>query len=255
MLYTEWVVIEAFGDESGIHKLGYACYGIGAFFFPSDARACIERDLATICARFGLSEELKWNRIGKFRATIEAAVEGLHFLLRSGCGFHAIVVEKDSFRKWKTGDQEEAFYLSYYEFARNLGKRFNEPIDLFIDDRSDRYPHRAEVLQTVTNRALEKVNASGTVSSITKVDSKLHRALQFTDILIGAITSDTNEYLGGKNPINVGKREVILRTAAMLGWDGLRYDTMPNSLFNIWHFPIEFRSRPGTRSIRFDRAS
>lgn len=249
------MAIEAFGDESGIHKVGYACYGIGAFFFPADATASIESELARICAAFGVQEELKWTRIAKYRPTLEAAISGIAFLLHAGYGFHAIVVEKSSFRKWTQGDQEEAFYTSYYQFARNLGKRFNEPIALFIDDRSDRYPHRAQVLQTVTNRALTKIAASGTVSSVTKVDSKTCRALQFADILIGAITADTNEYLGGGNPINEGKRELISRAAAVLGWDSLRYDTMPNAVVNVWHFPQEFRARPATRSVRISRDS
>jgi len=244
------MVIAAFGDESGIHKVGYACYGIGAFFFPADSTHIIENELAAICEQFGISEELKWNRIGKYQATIKAATCGLDFLLRAKCGFHAIVVEKASFRKWQSGDQEDAFYTSYYQFTRHLGKHFNEPIDLFIDDRSDRYPHRAEVLKIVTNRALAQIARSGTVSSVTKVNSKQHRILQLTDILIGAITSDTNEYLGGNNPINDGKRELIAMAGAMFGWDGLRYDTMPNSLVNIWHFPTEFRARPATRAIR-----
>jgi hypothetical protein len=246
--------IYAFGDESGIQKKGYACYGIGAFFFPAAMAERVNAEVESICAAYQVSEELKWSRINDYRATIEAGLEAIELLLGSGCGFHAMVVEKKSFHKWKT-DQEEAFYTSYYYLARHLGQQFVEPVHLFIDDKSDRYAHRVEVLHTVTNRALAKLQAVATVEEVTKIDSKKHRALQVADLLIGAITADTNAFLGGTNPVNQGKKEVISRLASLFGWDGLRYDTMPNSVLNIWHFPIEFRGRVPTRSIRLSPRS
>jgi hypothetical protein len=82
------------------------------------------------------------------------------------------------------------------------------------------------------------------------IDSNDSRILQLSDVMTGAITADTHRYLGGDAiPMNKAKAEIIRRIAALFEWDRLCYDTYPNPLINIWHFPREFRARPRTRHI------
>ncbi|HXH22847.1 MAG TPA: hypothetical protein VNN10_12545 [Dehalococcoidia bacterium] len=110
-----------------------------------------------------------------------------------------------------------------------------------IDNRTDHYPKRAETLQIITNHALAKIGSSGYVKELRKVDSKQQPILQIVDVLLGAITADTNQRLDRSYVLTPGKIEVIRRIAGLIGWDALSYDTYPNPAFNIWHFPIQFR--------------
>jgi hypothetical protein len=68
-------------------------------------------------------------------------------------------------------------------------------------------------------------------------------------MLTGAVAASHRVLLDPGAPLNFGKRLAIARMAALLGWDALHYDTMPNDKFNIWHFPIEYRAFPSTRKV------
>ncbi len=207
-----------------------------------------------ILSDHGLSDELKWTKIGSYRARSAAALAGVEMLLDAGARFDAILVEKSSYRKWRS-DKEDAFYHTYYQLARHIGRVSDGPVELRIDQRYDRYAKRLEVLEIVTNRALAKMADGRLVSSVSMLDSRDNPLLQFTDVLVGAVTSDTAHYLDSGVPINSGKRELVARLAELVGWPRLCYDTFPNGLFNVWHFPIEFRGRPGTRAVDLPRLS
>lgn len=244
-----------FGDESGIHKAGYTCYGIGGFILPTASIAEVERTLTAVFANYGFDRELKWTSIRGYRAAVEAGCKGVENLLVDGASFHAIIVNKSTYNKWISGDHEDAFYTTYYLLAKHASSSFSgSEIDLVIDDKSDRYPKRTEVLQKVTNNALTKLGSTGTVESVLKVDSKKSRLIQMSDIMIGAATASTNRFLGGSLELHPGKAEMIARLAGLLGWDDLAYDTWPNPHINLWHFPPEtFRGRPGTREVHLSR--
>ena len=72
-------------------------------------------------------------------------------------------------------------------------------------------------------------------------DSKLTPGIQVADMLTGAITAAHNLHEKPGLQIAPGKRLLIKRLAAVLGWTDLRFDTYPTSVFNIWHFPTEYR--------------
>ena len=238
----------AFGDESGIHRRKSPVYGIGCFVLRVEDVDPPSDRLRAILADHGLFDELKWTKIGSYRARSAAALAGIKMLLEADARFDAIVVEKSSYRKWRA-DREDAFYQTYYQLARHIGQASDGPVELRIDQRYDRYAKRLEVLEIVTNRALAKITESGFVTSVSMLDSKEHPLLQFTDVLVGAVTSDTSLHLDPSVPVNEGKRELIATLGGLVGWPRLCYDTFPNRWFNVWHFPIEFRNRPGTRSV------
>ncbi len=230
----------AFGDESGIHRRQSPVYAIGSFVVPEDSIAGLSADLRAVLTHHRISDELKWTKIGSFRARSAAAYDGVRLLLARGARFDAIVVEKATYRKWQV-NREDAFYHTYYQLARHIARAAGGPVQLQIDQRHDRYAKRAEVLEIVTNHALARIADSGVVKSVDMRDSKEHVLLQFTDVLVGALASDTALYVEPQVPVNRGKRELIVRLAGLVGWTRLCYDTFPNSAFNVWHFPIEFR--------------
>ncbi len=237
----------AYGDESGIHSGEYDCYGIGAVLVPADAVGDLSHALLSILESHGLQRELKWTAIRSHVVTRAASLACVEEVLRRGASFQIIVVSKRAYRLW-AGDQEVAFYKSYWQLARHMAKEAS--VDLVIDDRSDRYPRRAEVLHLVANRALAKMQAGGTVKSVRKADSRSEPLLQVADLLVGAVTCDTNRYLRSAFEVHAAKVSFIENLAKLLGWDRLCYDTMPsNGRFNIWHFPREFTGVPGTRPV------
>ncbi len=247
----DWI---GFADESGIHPASH-CYGIGAFVVPSNHVSLIEARARMILAEHGINYELKWNRVGKSGPIIEASLAGINLLLNSGASFHGIIVEKATYRKWRSA-QEEAFYTTYQLLASDIARSIESSFDFWIDFRSDSYAKRAEVMKIITNYTSARSPNAATLRDVSMVDSKDHAILQLTDVLIGAITADTHRFLTKSgDPLTPGKEEVIRRIAGLLGWERLCYDTFPSREFNVWHFPPEFRNRPGTRSTTFTPVS
>jgi hypothetical protein len=248
MMFVKRIMVKiAFCDESGTQGTNQ-CYGIGAFVVPVEEIPSIERSLRGVIAEHGIGYELKWTRLKAYRPDIEASCAGLNFLLNSGVPFYAIVVEKSTFRRWQS-HEEEAFYMTYQYLATHVARSSPEDFECWIDQRSDAYARRPEVMKLITNYRTKREAGTSELLDVRMVDSKQHLLVQMADVLVGAVTADTHRYLVGQGELNSGKEEVIRRIAAMVGWDKLHYDTMPNPEFNIWHFPIEFRARPSTRRI------
>jgi len=242
----------AFGDESGIQRRRSPTYTIGCFVVPVERLDDLSSGLQSILDHYGHDDEMKWTKVGSHRARSDATYDGVRMLLESGITFDAIVVEKSTYHKWSR-DREEAFYTTYYQLAEHIVQGTGEPVELRIDQRHDRYAKRAEVLGIVTNHAIANISASGHVTNVSMVESKSSRILQFTDVLVGAVNSDTSSALSADVQVNRGKNELIGRIAALVGWPRLCFDTMPNSVFNVWHFPPEFRARPETRRVQPSR--
>ena len=209
----------------------------------------LERQLSAIYAEHGIDYELKWNRVRRYRPDIEAVCAGINLLINTDASFEAIVVEKATYEKWQDGDHESAFYLTYGLLAAHIAKARPDSFEFWIDGRSDSYDKRPEVMQIITNYRSRRLTGAAELAGVKMVDSKANAIVQMADVLIGAVTADTHRYLLGGNDLNEGKEEVITRLATMIGWDRLIYDTYPNSEFNVWHFPPEFRAVPATRHV------
>ena len=236
-----------FADESGTHDES-TCYGIGALCLEHDESDQFKRQADAILQKFGINEELKWHSIGRQGSHHEASYEIGKLVLLEEYVFHVIVVWKDIYEKWAI-DPERAFYMSYFQLIKNIAKSKSGKHAVFIDNRSDRYKKHDEALEIITNRYLRKEASQTELKTVEMRDSSGQIAIQAVDILIGAITTSTNAYLNAKAKPNAAKQDIITRLAAHLGWDALHYDTFPSDSLNIWHFPMEFRAKPGTREI------
>ena len=247
------MAVTVYGDESGIHRRRSPCYAIGCVVVDESSIAQVDVDLRAILTTHGVSDELKWSKIGSYRARSEAALAGVAALLQDGVRFSAIVVDKRRYAKWSR-DREDAFYHTYFQIVRHIARTAEGPIDVLLDQRHDRYPRRTEVLELVTNRALAKIGLNPSVARVDMVDSREHIILQFTDILVGAITSATGRYLDSDFPMNDGKLALDRDIASLVGWPSLCHDSYPYESFNGWHFPIEFRGQPQTLPVRVKRS-
>lgn len=99
---------------------------------------------------------------------------------------------------------------------------------------------------------LARLSSAGRLSNVTKIDSKSSLCLQVADFITGAINHAHHRFLNSKLPMAVGKKLFIERLSVMLGWNDVIYDTYPNLDFNIWHFPIEWRSVPATKNVNIN---
>lgn len=195
-----------------------------------------------------MTGEAKWNKVSNGHGLINFGLDMLQRILKGPYCFNAIVVHKEKFRNWST-NREKAFYQTYTELIKHCVVNTREQLEVHMDNRSDSYSKRHEVVNIIVNHMLHQVPSQGVVSNVTKSDSKQHPGLQVADILTGAINSAHHRYLNPALQMSDGKKVFISRMARILGWDEVIYDTWPNVDFNIWHFPKEYRANPMTRRV------
>ncbi len=241
----------AFADESGID--GKAdCYAIGVISFDADHQDTFETYTESKLKSHGVVGEAKWKKIRNSHGSINFAIDALKSILRSQtASFDAIVVNTRLFRNWHSPliSKEGAFYQTYTYLLRHIARRANLPAEIFIDNRSDSYAKRDEVVEKIGNNMLGQLASAGRLTGVQKVNSHDCVGVQVADLLTGAVNAAHARWLNPRIPLHPGKRLAIERLAQMLGWDDLCYDTMPSDKFNIWHFPIEYRAQPRTRTV------
>lgn len=239
----------AFADESGTTDVS-PCYAIGVVSVAEEYVTAFNQRFESLRKQHGVKGEAKWTRVRKGHGLVNFALDWLYRLLSSQTGcFDVIVVHKDLFRKWgRTAEEkEDAFYMTYTFLLRHIARRASETAYVFIDNRSDKYAKRHEMVETIGNHMLAQLESTGRLASVCKVSSNEYPGIQIADLLTGAINSSHIRYLAPKMNMNPGKRLAIERMAQILGWDDLCYDTYPHPRFNIWHFPQEYRAIPRSR--------
>jgi hypothetical protein len=241
----------AFADESGIDGKT-SCYAIGVVSFDADRLEEFEAYFKSKLISHGVQGEGKWTKVRNGHGLINFSLDALNSILRSqSASFDAIVVNTSLFRNWNSilRTKEDAFYQTYTLLLQHIAKRGDVPAEIYIDDRSDSYAKRDEMMQNIGNNMLAQLATSGRLTGVCKVDSHIFVGVQVADLLTGAIAAAHTRKLNPRIPLHSGKKLAIERLADMLGWDDLCYDTMPSDKFNIWHFPIEYRALPRTRAV------
>jgi hypothetical protein len=240
-----------FADESGIDGKTN-CYSIGVVSFDADCLDGFEDYFKSKLISHGVQGEGKWTKVRGSHGLINFALDALSSILRShNASFDAIVVNTSLYRNWSSQlmTKEDAFYRTYTLLLRHIAKRANLPAEILIDDRSDGYAKRDEMMENIGNHMLAQLATAGRLTDVRKVSSHDSVGVQVADLLTGAVNAAHARLLNARLPIHPAKRLAIERLAQMLGWDDLCYDTMPSDKFNIWHFPIEYRAVPRTRAV------
>jgi hypothetical protein len=241
----------AFADESGINGKAN-CYTIGVVSFDADCLDLFEEYFKSKLTSHGVQGEGKWTKVRGSHGLINFTLDALGSILRShSASFDDIVVNTSLFRNWSAPlmTKEDAFYQTYTFLLRHIAKRANLPAEIYIDDRSDSYAKRDEMMENIGNNMLGQLSTAGRLTDVRKVRSHDCVGVQVADLLTGAVNAAHERLLNAGIPLHPGKRLAIERLAQMLGWDDLCYDTMPSDKFNIWHFPIEYRALPRTRAV------
>ena len=238
----------AFGDESGTTGSD-RCYGIGLLCVRKNTLDIFNARVQRLKEKYGIVGELKWSKIKNSAGQANICIELLAMVLKNSCCFHSIIVVKNIYNNWQS-DREMAFYQTYTLLVKNTARQLKHPIEVIIDQKVDKYKKNDEVTGIVANNMLAMAGMGKLIKSVIMQDSKHHLGLQVVDILTGAVNSGYLKYLNPQLQLSVAKEIAFKRMAALLSWDNFHYDTYPNKDFNIWHFPPEMRSIPGTMSIR-----
>jgi hypothetical protein len=241
----------AFADESGINGKTN-CYAIGVVSFDADCLDGFEEYFKSKLISHGVQGEGKWTKVRGSHGLINFTLDALNSILRShSASFDVIVVNTGLYRNWSSPlmTKEDAFYQTYTFLLRHIAKRANLPAEILIDDRSDEYGKRDEMMENIGNNMLAQLATAGRLSGVRKVSSHECVGVQVADLLTGAINAAHSRLLHSRIPLHPGKRLAIERLARMIGWDDLCYDTIPSDKFNVWHFPIEYRAVPRTRAV------
>jgi hypothetical protein len=219
---------------------------------PIENVARFEKRFGDLRAQHGVSGEVKWRKIGKSHGMANLAIDLLKDVLRSkSARFVGMVVKKSIYEKWKS-DQENAFYTTYSLLLNHRLKLDPNDCKLLMDDKQDSYDKQDEVVQIVTNHMAARIAKAGKLMAVEKVDSKAVVGIQAADLITGAITAGHNFSVDSTYQMAPGKHLLVERMASVLGWNGMQYDTYPDSKFNVWHFPKE--TRGPTRPIRVNLA-
>jgi hypothetical protein len=240
-----------FADESGTDGKT-DCYAIGVVSFDAECLEGFEDYFRSKLISHGVQGEGKWTKVRTSHGLINFALDVLDAILRSKSGsFDVIVVNTALYRNWSSPliTKEDAFYRTYTLLLRHIADRAKLPAEIFIDDRSDSYAKRDEMMQNIGNHMLAQLASAGQLTGVHKIKSHECIGVQVADLLTGAINAAHSRMLNPRFPLHSVKKLAIERLAKLLGWDDLCYDTMPSRQFNVWHFPIEYRAFPRTRPV------
>lgn len=240
----------AFGDESGTTGKDKT-YSIGLLCLPKAKLPRFNDYVDQLKKKRGIVGEMKWSKIKNSAGQVNICLDLLNMVLRSSCCFHSIIVDKRAYNNWQT-DREKAFYQTYTYLAKNAAKAINSKLDIYIDQKCDKYKRNDEVIGIIANNMLSQLGLAKAINSVSMQNSKFHNGLQVVDILTGAVNSGYMNEIDINLQLSDAKRLVLENMAKMISWDKLCYDTYPNKDFNIWHFPREIRAFPATKIIKPD---
>lgn len=240
-----------FADESSIHG-NTKCFGIGVLSLNSEVLAGFERRYSELKSMHNAGREPNWEEIRNRFSDINLLLDCLDQILRSHTGrFDVVVVKTSIYRNWnrRRANREKAFYVIYTQLLKHIAKRGGTLTSVFIDERLEKYALNHETMEIIGNRMLNLLASTGRLK-VQRVSSICTPGVQVADLLTGLVVAAHKRRLDPSASLNPGKKLAIERAARLFGWDDLCYDTRPNSRFNIWHFPIEYRSDPKTREVK-----
>jgi hypothetical protein len=161
----------AFADESGTDAR-CPCYAIGVVAMPAADRSSLEQRIIALKSAHGIVGEAKWTRVRNSHGAINFVLGALDLVLHApDITLDVIVVNKRLFRNWRGSarEREDAFYKTYTYLLRHVARRSHDIAEVFIDDRSDTYALQHRAMQTIGNRMLTRLGASGSLDAVTRV--------------------------------------------------------------------------------------
>lgn len=223
-------------DESGFH--GSRLSGFGSLWLVHERRGDFQAIMRNLAIDHFAPSEVKWTKV---KAATERFFLGLvdEFFQRNWLMFHALIFSKSEVDlAHHDGDWDLARRKLFTMLLGNKIKRFASAEKRYlvrVDPIHSRYQKAEEAAEIILRNIVEQeptLQRRGVIESLRRADSRTTAGIQLSDFLLGAIMAARHNQV-----TSASKRAVVARICEHLGWDGLNYDTMPDTKkFNIWRF-------------------
>ncbi|NUO19393.1 DUF3800 domain-containing protein [bacterium] len=193
--------------------------------------------------------EFKWTKVSNrylplYLESIEWFFRHLH---SNHVTFRALVVNTrvSEYHEYGKGNTETSFYKVYHHLLLNAAKQILETDPsgkalVLLDDKTNNYPFRLDVLKKTLNSALRRdVGRSNAIANVEprKSSGESNESLiQIVDILIGAVSFIRN----GRHELpSASKPKIELASkVAELAKTDLAFDTGSRAAFNLWTLDV-----------------
>lgn len=226
-------------DESGID--GQRFYGFGSLWMRYQRRGDFSRMIKELREKHNFHEEIKWQKANSKRYFNFYNDLITMFFKHAWFAFHCIIVEKSIVNKeFHNGDYDLAMRKHFTSLiiskASTIIKAHPDRECFFrveVDPLPSRYKKADEAFHVIANNTLaRRFGRKGVIKSVVVKDSKHSENIQISDFLLGAVMSSFQGKVASESKIQLSNN-----IAEHLGWDSLRYDTMPaERKFNVWFF-------------------
>jgi len=207
---------------------------IGSLWLPAEQRQSLKDAVKRLRAEYSLKCEIKWHKVcSRLESFYNALIDiYLDFNKRDLLRFRCIAIEADKVDlvRFHDSDAELGFYKFYYQMLAHWILDFNE-YRIFCDEKTNRAGNRLKTLRL----ALDRANITSSVVSIQAVPSTEVALLQFTDSLLGMVSSRMNQSVAEGS----AKDRIIRHLEQGLNVDMLKPTPKGNTQFNI--FKIDLR--------------
>lgn len=199
--------------------------------------------------KFRPEGEIKWRKVSRaylphYKRFLEwffGHLKANHLRFRA----HIVDTACPVYREYGQGDKEQAFYKIFYHLLFQSVRRLaleeeGSNVLILLDDKSDRYPFRREVLKKALNAGLKReLKVAGLVANLEPRPSSGPRAeplIQVVDVLIGAIGHVRNGH--AQRPTASPAKAEMLKFIEEAAGTSFAYDTAARAPFNLWTFDV-----------------
>lgn len=189
-----------FADESSTDKLRYML--IGGIWVDEPTYLKVLEECKEFKLSNGWQEQTKFNWKNLSNKTFSQYCQFIDIFFKYNLQFNCIIIDRKEvdLKNNEFKDPELGFYKFYYQLLRQNSKP-NIPYYIYLDRRTNREPTRLETLKTFLKQERHPINSMGfrttekglDVKTIEFVNSKSYELIQFSDILMGAISYHYNK--------------------------------------------------------------
>ena len=158
------------------------------------------------CKRFkrenNWDEQTKFNWKNVSKKTLPQYCKFIDIFFKYNLQFNCIIIDRKEIdlKANENNDPELGFYKFYYQLLRKNSKP-NAPYYIYLDRRTNREPNRLEKLKSFLQQdthpidfwGIRTTNKGLDVKALEFVNSKSYELIQFSDILMGAISYHYNK--------------------------------------------------------------
>lgn len=189
-----------FADESSTDKLRYMF--IGGIWVDEQTYLQVLEECKNFKRENNWDEQTKFNWKNVSKKTLPQYCRFIDIFFKYNLQFNCIIIDRKEIdlKANEDKDAELGFYKFYYQLLRKNSKP-NAPYYIYLDRRTNREPNRLEKLKSFLQQdthpidfwGIRTTNKGLDVKALEFVNSKSYELIQFSDILMGAISYHYNK--------------------------------------------------------------